>query len=120
MGASHVRGRFCCLCCQAWKSAATEPEIAVSGPANEAVEPDVDLTTLPVPRYVLEDGHAPQAGDRRDFLPAARGHELNLSPDQVLGIKIGFAATALYPRSKVFQRVKLAELGLEQLEKAGR
>ncbi|MBI4772501.1 MAG: UbiD family decarboxylase [Chloroflexi bacterium] len=40
---------------QEWSAQPIEPEVGDSGPANEVIEPEVDLTRLPVPTHALGD-----------------------------------------------------------------
>jgi 2,5-furandicarboxylate decarboxylase 1 len=79
-----------------------------------AVDDDVDLTNAEDVEWAMATRFNPETGLIR--IPAARGHELNPSTDQGLGMKIGFDATAPFPRPKAFQRVKMAEVNLEKLE----
>jgi 2,5-furandicarboxylate decarboxylase 1 len=41
---------------QAWQTKPIEPEVVDRGPANEVVEPEVDLRKLPIPIHALGDG----------------------------------------------------------------
>ncbi|MEM7348128.1 MAG: UbiD family decarboxylase, partial [Chloroflexota bacterium] len=43
---------------QAWQTNPIEPEVVDSGPANEVIEPEVDLYKLPIPTHALNDGGA--------------------------------------------------------------
>ena len=40
----------------AWRKNPMEPVIVESGPANEIIEEDPDLSTLPIPRHAEDDG----------------------------------------------------------------
>ncbi len=39
-----------------WQQSPVHPIVVPHGPANEVVEPDVDLSKLPIPTHALEDG----------------------------------------------------------------
>lgn len=54
----------------------------------------------------------------RDILliPDARGHELNPVTDAGIGCKIGFDATAPYPRPEKFDRFKVREIDLDSYD----
>ena len=54
----------------------------------------------------------------RDILliPDARGHELNPVTDAGIGYKIGFDATAPYPRPEKFDRFKVREIDLDSYD----
>jgi 2,5-furandicarboxylate decarboxylase 1 len=41
---------------QEWQTRPIEPEVGDSGPANEVIEPEVDLHKLPIPIHALGDG----------------------------------------------------------------
>jgi 2,5-furandicarboxylate decarboxylase 1 len=79
-----------------------------------AVDEDVDITSAEDVEWAMATRFRPESGLIQ--IPAARGHELNPSTDQGLGMKLGFDATAPYPRPKSFVRVKMAEVDLDQLE----
>lgn len=54
----------------------------------------------------------------RDILliPEARGHELNPVTESGIGCKIGFDATAPYPRPAKFERFKVREIDIDKYE----
>ncbi|MFQ5611264.1 MAG: UbiD family decarboxylase [Anaerolineae bacterium] len=79
-----------------------------------AVDEDVDLTDAGDVEWALATRFRPETGLIQ--VPAARGHELNPSTDQGLGMKLGLDATAPYPRPPAFERVKMAEVDLSQYE----
>ena len=78
-----------------------------------AVDDDVDITNAEDIEWAMATRFRPETGIIQ--IPMARGHELNPSTDGGLGMKIGFDATAPYPRSKRFERVKMAEVDLSKL-----
>jgi 2,5-furandicarboxylate decarboxylase 1 len=73
-----------------------------------AVDEDVDITNAEDVEWAMATRFRPDTGLIQ--VPAARGHELNPSTDQGLGMKIGFDATAPYPRPKAYERVKMADV----------
>ena len=79
-----------------------------------AVDEDVDITSAEDVEWALATRFQPETGIIQ--IPAARGHELNPSTDQGLGMKLGLDATAPYPRPKAFERVKMAEVDLSKLD----
>ncbi|MEM7117022.1 MAG: UbiD family decarboxylase [Chloroflexota bacterium] len=78
-----------------------------------AVDDDVDITNAEDVEWAMATRFRPETGIVQ--IPMARGHELNPSTDAGLGMKIGFDATAPYPRSQRFERVKMAEVNLSKL-----
>lgn len=79
-----------------------------------AVDEDVDITNAEDVEWAMATRFRPETGLIQ--IPAARGHELNPSTDQGLGMKIGFDATAPYPRPPAFERVKMAGVDLSKLD----
>jgi 2,5-furandicarboxylate decarboxylase 1 len=79
-----------------------------------AVDEDVDITNAEDVEWALATRFRPETGMIR--IPAARGHELNPSTEQGLGMKLGLDATAPYPRPKAFERVKMADVDLSKLD----
>jgi 2,5-furandicarboxylate decarboxylase 1 len=79
-----------------------------------AVDEDVDLMSAEDVEWALATRFRPETG--MIVIPAARGHELNPSTDHGLGTKLGIDATAPYPRSRAFERVKMAQVDLNQFE----
>jgi len=79
-----------------------------------AVDEDVDLTNAEDVEWAMATRFRPETGIVT--VPEARGHELNPSTIDGLGMKIGFDATAPYPRSQAFARVKMADVELSQFD----
>jgi 2,5-furandicarboxylate decarboxylase 1 len=79
-----------------------------------AVDDDVDLTSAEDVEWALATRFRPETGMIQ--IPAARGHELNPSTDKGLGMKLGLDATAPYPRSGAYERVKVAGVELSRFE----
>ena len=79
-----------------------------------AVDDDVDITNAEDVEWAMATRFRPETGIVQ--IPMARGHELNPSTDAGLGMKIGFDATAPYPRTQRFERVKMAEVDLSKFE----
>jgi len=79
-----------------------------------AVDEDVDITNAEDVEWALATRFQPETGMIQ--IPAARGHELNPSTNQGLGMKLGLDATAPYPRPKAFERVKMADVDLSKLD----
>lgn len=79
-----------------------------------AVDEDVDITNAEDVEWAMATRLNPETGLIQ--IPAARGHELNPSTNQGLGMKLGFDATAPYPRRSSFERVKMANVDLNQLK----
>ncbi len=79
-----------------------------------AVDEDVDITNPEDVEWAMATRFRPETGIIQ--IPAARGHELNPSTEQGLGMKIGFDATAPYPRPKAFRRVKMAKVDLSNFD----
>ena len=78
------------------------------------VDEDVDLTNAEDVEWAMATRFRPETGIVT--IPEARGHELNPSTDDGLGMKIGFDATAPYPRPQAFARVKMADVELSQYD----
>ncbi len=79
-----------------------------------AVDDDVDITNAEDVEWAMATRFRPETGLIQ--IPMARGHELNPSTDAGLGMKIGFDATAPFPRTQRFERVKMAEVDLSQFK----
>ena len=79
-----------------------------------AVDEDVDLTNAEDVEWAMATRFRPETGIIT--IPEARGHELNPSTRDGLGMKIGFDATAPYPRPQAFVRVKMANVDLSHYE----
>jgi 2,5-furandicarboxylate decarboxylase 1 len=79
-----------------------------------AVDEDVDLSNAEDVEWALATRFRPETGMIQ--IPSARGHELNPSTDNGLGMKLGLDATAPYPRPRAFERVKMATVDLEKLD----
>lgn len=79
-----------------------------------AVDEDVDITNAEDVEWALATRFRPETGLIQ--IPAARGHELNPSTDRGLGMKLGLDATAPYPRPRAFERVKMAQVNVEELD----
>lgn len=79
-----------------------------------AVDEDVDITNAEDVEWAMATRFRPETGIVQ--VPMARGHELNPSTDGGLGMKIGFDATAPYPRTQRFVRVKMADVDLAKYE----
>lgn len=79
-----------------------------------AVDEDVDLTRAEEVEWAMATRFRPETGIVT--IPEARGHELNPSTNDGLGMKIGFDATAPYPRPQAFARVKMADVDLSQYD----
>ena len=77
-----------------------------------AVDDDVDITNAEDVEWAMATRFRPEIGIVQ--IPMARGHELNPSTDAGLGMKIGFDATAPYPRTQRFERVKMAKVDLSK------
>ncbi|HKZ83015.1 MAG TPA: UbiD family decarboxylase [Anaerolineae bacterium] len=79
-----------------------------------AVDEDVDITNAEDVEWALATRFRPETGLIQ--IPAARGHELNPSTDRGLGMKLGIDATAPHPRPRSFERVKMAEVRLDEFD----
>lgn len=79
-----------------------------------AVDEDVDITNAEDVEWAMATRFRPETGLIQ--IPEAWGHELNPSTRQGLGMKLGFDATAPYPRPPAFTRVKMAPVNLAQFD----
>lgn len=75
------------------------------------VDEDVDITDPAAVEWAMCTRFRPESG--LVLVPAARGHELNPATEAGVGTKIGFDATAPYPRPPAMERVRFLTIPTE-------